>query len=139
MARQRSSAASAADRNVPSPAALAPSPSQTVTSPPRLVTRWSSVSAAPVLLRGYAARSRSGSSGQKPAASAAETDSSPAFSIQASRVLTLAAWESRRFPVPSCSVTGRSAAASTASPMACPVAVIRRSRSPPSRRNASVQ
>ena len=70
MARQRSSAASAADRNVPSPAALAPSPSQTVTSPPRLVTRWSSVSAAPVLLRGYAARSRSGSSGQKPAASA---------------------------------------------------------------------
>ena len=76
---------------------------------------------------------------QKPAASAAETDSSPAFSIHASRVLPLAAWESRRFPVSSCSVTGRSAAASTASPMACPVAVIRRSRSPPSRRNASVQ
>ena len=70
MARQLLSAASTAARNVPSPAALAPSPSQTVTAPDRLVTRWRRVSAAPVLLRGYAARSRSGVRQQKPAASA---------------------------------------------------------------------
>ena len=47
-----------------------PTPSQTVTPPDRLVTRWNRVSAAPVLLRGYAARSRSGDRQQKPAASA---------------------------------------------------------------------
>ena len=70
MARQRSSAASAADRNEPRPAAFAPSPSQTVTAPDRLVTRWNRVSAAPVLLSGYADRSRSGVRQQNPAASA---------------------------------------------------------------------